>query len=133
VFAHVVRYEVGQQENAEPFVDEVIRSFDATPDDIPGLIGSLLLTRATDGEAIHLFLFDTEDSALAAEDTLLARPAPDTGAREVVTGRRPDSIGLPLWKAWQGRWALRTDASSSRSVTSPSSTSTPSSTPPTPS
>jgi hypothetical protein len=117
VFAHVVRYEVGQEENAESFVDEVIRGFDGTPQDIPGLIGSLLLTREVDGEAIQLLLFDTEDAAIAAEPTLLAQPAPDTGAREVVTGRRPDSIGRPLWKAWQGRWALRPDASSSTSAT----------------
>ena len=117
MFAHVVRYEVGQQENAESFVDEVVRAFDAAPQDVPGLVGSLLLTRSGDGEAIQLLLFDSEDAALAAEERLLAQPAPDAGAREVVTGRRPDSIGRPLWKAWQGKWALRADASSSPSVT----------------
>ena len=117
MFAHVVRYEVGREENAEAFVDEVIRTFDGSPQDYPGLIGALLLTREIDGEALQLFLFESEDAAQAAEPRLLAHPAPDTGAREVVTGRRPDSLGRPLWKAWQGRWALRTDASSSRSAT----------------
>jgi hypothetical protein len=109
VFAHVVRYEVGRQENAEAFVDEVIRGFGAAPPDVPGLVGSLLLTREADGEAIQLLLFESEEAALAAEDRLLAQPAPDTGAREVVTGRRPDSLGGPLWKAWQGQWSVRTD------------------------
>jgi hypothetical protein len=116
VFAHVVRYEVGQEENAEAFVGDVVRGFDAMPPDIPGLIGSLLLTREADGEAIQLLLFENEEAAVAAEDRLLAQPAPDSGAREVVTGRRPDSLGRPLWKAWQGRWALRPDASGSRST-----------------
>jgi hypothetical protein len=133
VFAHVVRYEVGREENAEVFVDEVIQAFDSLQDEVPGMIGSLLLTRGEDGEALQIAFFETEDDAIAAEDAFHAQAAPDTGAREVVTGRRPDAIGRPLWKAWQGRWEIRTDASTSRSETSPSSTSTPSSTQPTPS
>lgn len=113
MFAHVVRYEVGRDENAEAFVGEVVRGFDSMPHDLPGLIGSLLLTREADGEAIQLLLFESEEAAAAAEDRLLAQPAPDSGAREVVTGRRPDSLGRPLWKAWQGRWTLRPDSSPS--------------------
>ena len=114
VFAHVVRYEVGREENAQTFIDEVVRTFDAMQDEIPGMIGSLLLTRAEDGEALQLAFFASEQDALEAEQSFHNQPAPDTGAREVVTGRRPDAIGRPLWKAWQGRWDVRTDESSSR-------------------
>ena len=113
MFAHVVRYEVGHEDNAEAFVGEVTRGFDGMPSDVSGLIGSLLLTRESDGEALQVLLFESEDAALAAEERLLAQPAPDTGAREVVTGRRPDSVGRPLWKVLQGRWAVRTDQTSS--------------------
>ncbi len=108
VFAHIVRYEVGREENAGPFVDEVIARFDQMQDQLPSALGSLLLTRRDDGEALQIVFFNTEDDALAAEDFFHAIPAPDTGAREVVTGRRPDALG-PLWRAWQGRWNLRAD------------------------
>ena len=111
MFAHVVRYEVGRQENAAEFVDEVMAEFDRMQSELPG-IGSLLLTRRDDGEALQIVLFDTEEDANAAEPLLQGLRAPDTGAREVVTGRRPDQIGGALWKAWQGRWNLRTDQSS---------------------
>ena len=97
-----------------PFVDEVTRAFDAMQDALPdGAVGSLLLTRPEDGEALQLVFFATEDEALAAEGFFHALPAPNTGAREIVTGRRPDAIGRPLWRAWQGRWNLRTDETSS--------------------
>ena len=118
MFAHVIRYEVGREENAGPFVDEVVRGFDGMQDQLPdGAVGSLLLTRPEDGEALQLVFFASEEDALAAEDFFHSLPAPDTGAREVVTGRRPDAIGRPLWHAWQGRWNLRTDESSSPSAT----------------
>jgi hypothetical protein len=117
VFAHVVRFEVGQEENSESFVDEVVSRFDAMQDDVPGMLGSILLTRGEDGEALQLVFFETEESALEAEGWFHRQPAPDTGAREVFTGRRPDALGRPLWQAWQGRWNVktdRTDASSAR-------------------
>lgn len=117
MFAHVVRYEVGREENAESFVDEVLQSFDAMQDDLPDAVGSLLLTRPEDGEALQIVFFENEEDALGAEGFFHNLSAPDTGAREIVTGRRPDALGRPLWRAWQGRWNLRTDASSSRSAT----------------
>jgi hypothetical protein len=117
VFAHVVRYEVGREENAESFVDEVMRSFDGMQGDLPNALGSLLLTRPEDGEALQIFLFENEEDADDAEGFLHTLPAPNTGAREVMTGRRPDGLGRPVWHAWQGRWNLRTDSSSSRSAT----------------
>jgi hypothetical protein len=117
VFAHVVRYEVGRDENAEPFVDEVLHAFDGMQADLPGALGSLLLTRPEDGEALQIVLFANAEDAADAEGFLQSLPAPDTGAREVVTGRRPNSLGSPIWNAWQGRWNVRTDASSSRSAT----------------
>jgi hypothetical protein len=109
VFAHVVRYEVGREENAESFVDEVIALFDRMQNELPSsALGSLLLTRREDGEAQQIVFFNTEEEALDAEDFFHSIPAPASGAREVVTGRRPDAIG-PLWRAWQGRWKLRWD------------------------
>jgi hypothetical protein len=108
VYAHVVRYEVGREENAASFIDEVIDLFDRMQDEIPAAaLGSLLLTRREDGEAEQIVFFNTEEEALEAEDFFHTIPAPATGAREVVTGRRPDALG-PLWRAWQGRWNLRT-------------------------
>jgi hypothetical protein len=117
VFAHVVRPEVGREKNAESFVDEVMRAFDGVQADLSNAIGSLMLTRPEDGEALQIFLFDTEEDADDAEGFLQSIPAPDSGAREIVTGRRPNALGRSLWHAWQGRWNLRTDASSSRSAT----------------
>lgn len=109
MFAHVIRYEVGREENAASFVDEVIETFDRMQAELPAsALGSLLLTRREDGEAEQIVLFNTEEEALEAEDFFHTIPAPATGAREVVTGRRPDSLG-PLWRAWQGRWQVRTD------------------------
>jgi hypothetical protein len=107
VFAHVIRYEVGREENAESFVDEVIELFDQIQDQLPSsALGSILLTRREDGEAEQIVLFNTEEDANEAEDFFHTIPAPASGAREVVTGRRPDAIG-PLWRAWQGRWNVR--------------------------
>jgi hypothetical protein len=117
VFAHVVRYEVGRDEKAESFVDEVMRAFDGMQADLPNALGSLLLTRPEDGEALQIVLFENEEDADGAEGFFNSLPAPDSGAREVVTGRRPDGLGGPVWHAWQGRWNLRTDASSSHSAT----------------
>jgi hypothetical protein len=117
VFALVVRYVVGRQENAELFVEEVIRGFDQNGD-VPGVIGSLLLTRAEDGEALQLLLFETAEAATAAEAHIRSWPTPQTGAREVVRGRRADVVGHPHWEAWQGRWNVRAD----RSDRSPSRT-----------
>lgn len=110
MFALVVRYEVGRPENAELFVEEVIRGFDQNGD-VPGAIGSLLLTRPEDGEALQLFLFETAEAADDAEPQILSWPTPETGAREVVRGRRADLAGHPHWEAWQGRWNVRTDGS----------------------
>ena len=108
MFAHVVRYEVGREENAESFVDEVIALFDQMQEELPSsALGSLLLTRREDGEAEQIVFFNTEEEALDAEDFFHSIPAPASGAREVVTGRRPDAIG-PLWRAGQGRWNRRT-------------------------
>jgi hypothetical protein len=107
VFAHVIRYEVGREENAATFVDEVIELFDQMQGELPpSALGSILLTRREDGEAEQIVFFNTEEEALEAEDFFHTIPAPATGAREVVTGRRPDALG-PLWRAWQGRWNLR--------------------------
>ena len=115
MFALVVRYEVGQPENAETFVDEVVRAFDANGE-VPGMIGSLLLTRPEDGEALQFLLFETAEAADAAENKVLEWPVPQTGARELVRGRRADLVGYPHWEAWQGRWNVRTDGQSSRAA-----------------
>ena len=109
MFAHLVRYEVGQAENAESFVDQVMAGFDAMQHDIPGLVGSFLLTRREDGEALQITLWDTEENARGAEAAVCSGPAPDTGAREVVTGRRADIAGTAIWDVWQGRQEFRTD------------------------
>ena len=94
-------------------MDEVIELFDQIQDQLPSsALGSILLTRRDDGEAEQIVLFDTEEDALEAEDFFHTIPAPASGAREVVTGRRPDAIG-PLWRAWQGRWNLRADGHAS--------------------
>jgi hypothetical protein len=117
VYAHVVRYEVGRTENAESFIDEVIELFDRMQEELPAsVLGSILLTRRADGEAEQIVLFNTEEEALEAEDYFHTIPAPASGAREVVTGRRPDSLG-PLWRAWQGRWNLRIDTGMSPAST----------------
>jgi hypothetical protein len=117
VYAHVVRYEVGREENAVSFIDEVIDLFDHMQEELPSsALGSLLLTRREDGEAEQIVFFNTEEEALEAEDFFHTIPAPAAGAREVVTGRRPDALG-PLWRACQGRWNLRTDAGVSPAAT----------------
>jgi hypothetical protein len=118
VFALVVRYEVGRPENAEAFVEEVVRSFDGNGD-VPELIGSLLLTRPEDGEALQLLLFETAEAADAAEQHVQSWPVPEAGAREVVRGRRADLAGYPHWEAWQGRWSLRTDGPARRAGATP--------------
>lgn len=114
MYAHVVRYEVGSAENAASFIDEVSDLFDQMQGELPpSALGSLLLTRREGGEAEQIVLFNTEEEALEAEDFFHTIPAPASGAREVVTGRRSDALG-PLWRAWQGRWNLRADVVSSR-------------------
>ena len=118
MFALVVRYEVGQQENAEAFVEEVVRGFDAGGD-VPDAIGSLLLTRPDDGEALQLLLFETAEAADAAEERVRSWPTSELGAREVVRGRRADVVGYPHWEAWQGRWDVRTDRQRSRAGARP--------------
>ncbi len=108
MFAHLVRYEVGQAENAEAFIDEVLARFDAMQDDVPGMVGSFLLTRRDDGEALQITLWATEEDVQAV-DALFEGPAPEQGAREVVTGRRSDVAAAPLWDVWQGKQAFKTD------------------------
>ena len=102
MFAHLVRYEVGHSDNAEAFVDEVMAQFDAMQHDVPGLVGSFLLTRREDGEALQITYWDSEEEARDAADLVSARPAPETGAREVVTGRRAEGAGASIWDVWQG-------------------------------
>jgi hypothetical protein len=108
VFAQLVRYEVGQAANAEPFVDAVMAEFDGLQAELPALCGSFLLTRRDDGEALALLLWDSEDDAAAAANYFMRTPAPDTGAREVVTGRRPDRASTEIWDVWQGRQLFKT-------------------------
>ena len=117
MFARLVRYEVGQPQNAESFIDEVVRRFDAIQQqEFPGMLGSFLLTRRAEGEALELTLWEKEEAANEAATLLDAAGAPDTGAREIVTGRRPetaatavDASTLALWEVWQGRQEWRTD------------------------
>ena len=108
MFAQLVRYEVGQAENAEQFVDAVMSEFDGLQDELPLLQGSFLLTRRDDGEALALLLWESEDDAGAGADYFARTPAPDTGAREVVIGRRPDRASTEIWDVWQGRQLFKT-------------------------
>ena len=117
MFARLVRYEVGQPENAEGFIDEVMRRFDAIQESCPsGMLGSFLFTRRPEGEALEVTLWEEEESAYEASAIFDAAGAPDTGAREVVTGRRADTAATAvdtsagaLWEVWQGRQEWKTD------------------------
>jgi hypothetical protein len=105
--AHVIRYEAGRAENAESFVDEALAQFDSLQNELPGLQGSFLLTRRDDGEAIGLLLFASEDDAAAAASRLNGLPAPESGARELWTGRRGQEEPSGVWTVWQGRQDYR--------------------------
>ena len=109
MYANVIRYEVGQSDNAERFVAEVRAQFDAMQGQLERLLGSFLITRAAEGEAIALFFWETLEDAHALNDVLAAQPAPDTGAREVMMGRRPVEDATPLWDVWQGVQRWKTD------------------------
>jgi hypothetical protein len=105
--AHVIRYEVGRPEHAESFVDEALAQFDSLQAELPGLQGSFLLTRRDDGEAIGFLLFGSEQEATDAVDHLNGLPAPESGARELWTGRRAKEIPAGCWDVWQGRQEYR--------------------------
>lgn len=115
VFARLVRYEVGQPQNAEGFIDEVMRRFDSIQESCPsGMVGSFLFTRRDEGEALEVTLWEKEEFVNDAATLLDAAPAPETGAREVVTGRRADTSATAvetssqaLWEVWQGRQEWR--------------------------
>ncbi len=109
MYARIVRYEVGQPENAESFIDEVRQQFDAMQHELPGMCGSFLITRAGDGEALEVTLWRTEEDAHEADAFFEARRSPDTGAREIMMGRRAVDSASPLWDVWQGRQEWRTD------------------------
>jgi hypothetical protein len=108
LFARVVRYEVGQAENAGQFIHEVREQFDTMPDDLEGLAGAFLLARPEEGEALEITLWERPEDVATADPVLLERAAPDTGAREVVTGRRADETASALWAVFQGKVALKT-------------------------
>ena len=103
MYAHLVRYEVGESANAEQFVDQVLAQFDAMQSEIPGMLGSFLLTRRDEGEALEITLWEKEADTVGIEEHVRGRPAIAGGAREVMTGRRSDVGGTPLWDVWQGR------------------------------
>ena len=105
--AHVIRYEVGRREHAESFVDEALAQFDTLQSELPGLQGSFLLTRRDDGEAIGFLLFASEDEANEAVAYLGDIGAPDSGARELWTGRRAEEVPSAAWDVWQGRQEYR--------------------------
>jgi hypothetical protein len=108
VVAHVIRYEVGQPEHAESFVDDALAQFDSLQGELPGLQGSFLLTRRDDGEAIGFLFFASEEEAADAVGHLNGLAAPDAGARELWTGRRAEEQPARVWDVWQGRQEYRT-------------------------
>jgi hypothetical protein len=107
--AHVIRYEVGSPERAESFVDEALAQFDSLQGELPGLQGSFLLTRRDDGEAIGFLLFASGEEAADAVAYLDGVGAPDSGARELWTGRRGEGVPDGVWDVWQGRQEYRTN------------------------
>ena len=116
MYARLVRYEVGQPENAESFIDAVMGRFDAIQHEVPDLLGSFLLTRRDDGEALEITLWETAEAAHAAAGVLDAAGVPDTGAREVVVARRgdtrataDDASSVELWDVWQGEQKWKAD------------------------
>jgi hypothetical protein len=106
--AHVIRYEVGRAEQAESFVDDALAQFDSLQSDLPGLQGSFLLTRRDDGEAIGFLLFNSEEEASEGAAYLDGLAAPESGARELWTGRRAEEVPSLAWTVWQGRQEYRT-------------------------
>src|SRR5215216_1707603 len=106
--AHVIRYEVGSADHAESFVDEALAQFDSLQSELPGLQGSFLLTRRDDGEAIGFLLFNSEEEAGDAVSYLDSVGAPESGARELWTGRRAEEVPSGVWDVWQGRQEYRT-------------------------
>ena len=109
MYAHLVRYEVAHSDNAESFIDEVMAQFNAMQHEVAGLVGSFLLTRRDDGEALQITFWDSEDDARSAEAVVCGEPAPDTGIREVVTGRRAEVAAGSIWDVWQGHQAFKSD------------------------
>ncbi len=105
--AHVIRYTVGSPKHAESFVDEALAQFDSLQSELPGLQGSFLLTRRADGEAIGFLLFASEEEAADAIGYLEGLGAPDSGARELWTGRRGEEVPDGVWDVWQGRQEYR--------------------------
>jgi hypothetical protein len=108
VVAQVIRYEVGSAEHAESFVDDALAQFDSLQSELPGLQGSFLLTRRDDGEAIGFLLFNSEEDAAEGVAYLDGLAAPDSGARELWAGRRPEEVPSGAWDVWQGRQEYRT-------------------------
>ena len=109
MYAHLVRYQASERGSAAQFVDEVLRQFDAMQDDLAGMIGSFLITRRDEGEALEITLFATEEDARGVEEHVRARPAPEGGTREVMAGHRSDVGGTELWDVWQGKQHFKTD------------------------
>ncbi len=116
MYARLVRYEVGQPENAEGFIDAIMRRFDGMQHALPDMLGSFLLTRRDDGEALEITLWETAEAAQAAAATLDAGGVPETGAREVVVSRRgdtrataDDASSVELWDVWQGEQKWKAD------------------------
>ena len=109
MYARIVRYEVGQPDNADSFLAEIRRQFDAMQNELPEMCGSFLITRAEEGEALEISFWQTEEDARQADAFFEGRRAPDTGAREILMGRHAVDSGSPLWDVWQGRQDWRTD------------------------
>jgi hypothetical protein len=107
--AHVIRYEAGSAERAESFVDDALAQFDSLQSEVPGLQGSFLLTRRDNGEAIGFLLFNSEEEAEQGVTYLDGVSAPESGARELWTGRRAEEVPSGVWDVWQGRQEYRTN------------------------
>jgi len=107
--AHVIRYQVGTPDHAESFVDEALAQFDSLQSELQGLQGSFLLTRRDEGEAVGFLLFNSEEEASEAVTYLDDVGAPESGARELWTGRRAEEVPSGVWDVWQGRQEYRTD------------------------
>ena len=105
MFARVVRYEAGREEVADQFIDQVLDHFDAMEREIDGIRAAFLITRRSDGEAIEVTFWDSEQASGAADEFLEARGGPESGATEVMTGRwqvltgrRPDASPSLVWE-----------------------------------
>ncbi len=115
MYARLVRYGADQPGNAESFVDSLMRRFEAMQDDAPDMIGSFLLTRRDDGEAIEITFWDSEEAAQAGLDVVDADET-SGGTREAIATRRSDAApmtgdatSLELWEVWQGRQKWKAD------------------------